>query len=132
MPGTKNFLCVSCPVGCALSVAVDGGDVTRVDGNSCPLGEKYARSEVKNPVRIFTSTVKVSGGVLPVCPVRSDAPLPLRRISEAAREVADVTVNAPIEIGQVIVKNICGTGANIIASRTLHSISIASPKEKNL
>jgi CxxC motif-containing protein len=115
----KNFTCVSCPVGCSLVVAIDGDELSRVDGNACQLGEKYARNEVKNPLRMFTSTVRVTGGALPVCPVRSDGPLPKRLIADAAREVAGITITAPVEIGQVIIRDIFGTGLNIVAGRSL-------------
>ena len=65
----RKFICVSCPLGCGLSVTLDGqGEVTNVEGNSCPRGKAYAESEVKDPRRVFASTVRVSGGKLPVCP----------------------------------------------------------------
>ncbi|MDR1379762.1 MAG: DUF1667 domain-containing protein [Synergistaceae bacterium] len=119
MSCVKKFLCVSCPVGCSLSVTVEGAEVLSVEGNTCPLGEKYARSEVANPVRTFTSTVRVNGGLLPLCPTRSKTPLPLSKVFDVAREVAQLTVDAPIEIGATLIKNVCGTGSDIVASRSL-------------
>jgi CxxC motif-containing protein len=115
----RNFLCVTCPVGCTLNVKIEGAEVLSVEGNACPLGEKYARNEVINPVRTFTSTVKVTGGTLPLCPVRSDAPIPLSKVFEVAAEAAKLTVTAPIEIGQVLIENVLGTGRNIVSSRSL-------------
>jgi CxxC motif-containing protein len=116
---TRKFLCVSCPVGCSLTVAVKGTEVLSVEGNSCPLGLKYAKSEVTNPVRTFTSTVRVRGGSLPVCPVRSRAPLPLSKVFMVTREVAKVTVDAPVAIGQALIRDVCGTGTDIVATRSL-------------
>ncbi|MDR1943994.1 MAG: DUF1667 domain-containing protein [Synergistaceae bacterium] len=116
---TKKFLCVSCPVGCLLKVTVRGKEVLSVEDNGCPLGVKYARNEVANPVRTFTSTVRVNGGSLPVCPVRSRTPLPLSKVFSVTREVAKVTALAPISIGQVLIEDVCGTGVDIIASRSL-------------
>jgi CxxC motif-containing protein len=117
--GTKKFLCVSCPVGCSLKVTVKGTEVLKVEDNGCPLGVKYANSEVANPVRIFTSTVRVRGGSLPVCPVRSRTPLPLNKVFNVTRDVAKITVDAPVKIGQVLIEDVCGTGVDIIASRSL-------------
>ncbi|MDR1966014.1 MAG: DUF1667 domain-containing protein [Synergistaceae bacterium] len=119
MPDVKKFLCVSCPVGCSLSVTVEGTKVISVEGNTCPLGEKYAHSEVANPVRTFTSTVRVRGGSLPVCPVRSKTPLPLSRVFDVTREVAKLTAEPPIEVGSTLIENVCGTGVDIVASRSL-------------
>ena len=119
MAEIKNFLCVACPVGCALKVEVQGKEVLRVDGNTCPRGVKYAESEVSNPTRTFTSTIRVKNGALPVCPVRSKAPLPLERVFDVTREVAKISLSAPIAIGQVLIENVCGTGTDIVATRSL-------------
>ena len=119
MTETKNFLCVACPVGCALKVETRGTEVLGVEGNTCPRGVKYAQDEVTNPVRTFTSTIRVKGGALPVCPVRSRAPLPLQKVFDVTREVAKASLSAPITIGQVIIENVCGTGIDIVACRSL-------------
>jgi CxxC motif-containing protein len=100
---------------------VDGGEAVSVEGNECKRGERYAADEVKNPVRTFTSTVRVRGGALPLCPVRSDGSIPLPMMMAAAREVSAATAEAPIEIGQVMIENILETGVNIIASRSMPS-----------
>jgi len=119
MAEIKNFLCVACPVGCALKVEVQGKEALRVDGNTCPRGVKYAESEVSNPTRTFTSTIRVKNGALPVCPVRSRAPLPLERVFDVTREVAKISMSAPITIGQILIENVCGTGTDIVATRSL-------------
>lgn len=116
---TKKFLCVSCPVGCALTVKADGTSVIEVEGNTCPRGVEYAKSEVANPTRVFTSTVRVCGASLPVCPVRSRSPLPLSKVFRVSRELAKIAVDAPIEIGQTVIENVCDTGIDIVTSRTL-------------
>ena len=119
MQEVKKFLCVSCPVGCPLTVTLEEGVISSIEGNTCPLGEKYGRSEVVNPVRTFTSTVRVEGGSLPVCPVRSKTPLPFSKVFDVAKEVAKLKVKLPIEIGQTLIENVCGTGIDIVASRHL-------------
>ena len=119
MSDTRNFICVACPVGCSLKVEVQGREVLQVDGNTCPRGVKYAQSEVTNPTRTFTSTVRVKDGALPVCPVRSSAPLSLEKVFDVTKEVAKVSLSAPVTIGQVLIKNVCGTGTDIIACRSL-------------
>jgi CxxC motif-containing protein len=115
----KKFLCVSCPVGCALTVSVQGTKIISVDGNTCKLGLEYAENEVANPLRTFTSTVRVDGASLPVCPVRSRTPLPLAKVFDVTREVAKLHVAAPLKMGQVLINDVCGTGTDIVASRSL-------------
>lgn len=119
MSETRKFLCVSCPVGCALTVKLDGKEVLEVEGNVCARGIEYAKNEAVNPTRTFTSTVRVRGASLPVCPVRSKVPLPLSKVFFVSREVAKLTIDAPVEIGQVVLENVCETGIDIVASRTL-------------
>ncbi|MBQ3455072.1 MAG: DUF1667 domain-containing protein, partial [Synergistaceae bacterium] len=100
----------------------DSGEVVKVEGNTCPRGESYARSEVKDPRRVFASTVRVKGGKLPVCPVRSKTPAPKGKLFEIAREVAGVVAEAPVKIGQVLIHNVCGTDVDIVASRDLEAV----------
>lgn len=118
----RKFICVSCPLGCGLTVTLEDGQVKNVEGNSCPRGKAYAESEVKDPRRVFASTVRVSGGKLPVCPIRSKTPAPKSKLFEIAEEVAKLNVTAPLTIGQVLIHNVCGTDVDIVASRDLAAV----------
>lgn len=123
MSEERKFICVSCPLGCGLSVSLDdSGEVVKVEGNTCPRGESYARSEVKDPRRVFASTVRVRGGKLPVCPVRSKTPAPKGKLFGIAEEVARLNVDAPVRIGQVLIHGVCGTDVDIVASRDLAAV----------
>ena len=123
MSEERKFICVSCPLGCGLTVNLDdAGEVVKVEGNTCPRGESYARSEVKDPRRVFASTVRVRGGKLPVCPVRSKAPAPKGKLFGIAEEVARLEVDAPVKIGQVLIHGVCGTDVDIVASRDLAAV----------
>ena len=53
----KTLTCICCPIGCTIEAELEGNHVLSVRGNSCPRGEKYAKSELSNPVRTLTSTV---------------------------------------------------------------------------
>ena len=117
-----NTLCVSCPVGCAIKVTYEGDKVLKVEGNTCPRALAFAQKEISNPERVFATTVRVIGGKLPVCPVRSRGPVPKSQVFEISRAVAALSVEAPIEIGQVILANACDTGVDIIASRSLEAV----------
>ena len=117
MERTK-FLCVSCPFGCSLTAEHASGRLVGVSGNACPAGERYAAGEVSAPVRSFTSTVRVDGGTLPRCPVRSRSPLPLSVIFAVKGEIDKIVLTPPIEIGRTVIKNVLETGVDIIASRS--------------
>lgn len=113
---TKNLICVTCPRGCTLTVEVEDNKVLSVSGNFCPRGDKYARDEITNPLRSLCSTVKVEGGVHPVVPVKTSTPVPKTMIFDCMKQINSVSVKAPVAIGQVIIKDILGTGADIVAT----------------
>lgn len=115
----RNLICISCPLGCALTVTLEDGKVTGVSGNTCPRGDAYGRKEVTNPTRIVTSTVTVTGGKLPVVSVKTDTDIPKEKIDAVMNEIRLASVGAPVHIGDVIIKNVSGTGANIIATKEI-------------
>ena len=112
----KNLICVSCPLGCPIEVEIENGEVVSVTGNTCKKGDSYARTEITNPVRSLTTSVKVEGGMHPVVHVKSSAPVPKDKMFDCMEAINAVTVKAPVKIGDVIIENICGLGVDIIAT----------------
>lgn len=114
----RTLTCIVCPRSCRLDVE-DAGAEIRITGYSCKRGLEYAREEIREPRRMLTTTVTVRGGILPRLPVVSSTPIPRRLFDACLQELAFVVVDAPVKAGQVIVRNIQGTGADIVASRSL-------------
>ncbi len=112
----KSLTCVSCPLGCQIEVEMENGEVISVTGNTCPRGAAYAKAEMTHPVRSLATTVKLSGGVHPVVPVKSSSPLPKEKIFDCMEVINSATVNAPVKIGDVVIENILGTGVNIVVT----------------
>lgn len=113
----KELICIICPKGCRL--CVDDQNDCRVTGNACNRGAEYGRTEMINPTRTVTSTVRAAAGRSRRCPVKTDRPIPKALVMDAIALLKNVELNPPVQIGQVIVKNICGTEANFIATRNL-------------
>ena len=113
---TVNLICIGCPLGCPLTVEMEGSEVKAVSGNTCPRGDAYARKEMTNPTRIVTSTVRVAGGRLAMVSVKTASDIPKGKIFDCVKALKDVEVKAPVKIGDVIVENVAGTGVNIIAT----------------
>lgn len=116
---TKVMNCIMCPMGCELTVTLDNGKFASVTGNSCPRGAKYAETEITDPKRMLTTTVRIKGGLLPLLPVVSADVLPKGKIADCAAFLRNVTVEAPVQAGDVVVSNILGSGVDIIASRNI-------------
>lgn len=106
---------------------VSDNAIFRIQGYRCPRGEAYAQEEITDPKRILTTSIKVLHGDYPLVSVRTDRPIPKRLIPEALQVVRSLCVVAPVEIGQVLVPNILGTEARLIATRT---VPARSPQEK--
>lgn len=109
-------------MGCPLVVTMDGGDVVSVTGNTCKRGEIYGRKEVTNPTRIVTSTVRVSGGSIDMVSVKTKEDIPKGKIFECVKALKSVEVPAPVHIGDVLVKDVAGTGVDIVATKNVESI----------
>ena len=45
MMEVRELICIGCPLGCPLTVRMDGGEI-QVSGNTCKRGESYAREDV--------------------------------------------------------------------------------------
>lgn len=117
---TKEMTCVSCPIGCQLKVELsDKNEVLSVTGNTCKRGEKYAHDECTNPVRMLTTTMRVNGGSLPVIPVKTSVPIPKGMMFECMKVINNQVVDAPIKMGEVLISNICDTGADIVATNQM-------------
>ena len=126
----KEIICITCPKGCHLKVDEETYAVT---GNSCPRGAVYGANELRNPVRVVTSTVVVKtspdkgrgtgeagGGLAPRrLPVKTDRPIPKGKMFEVMDEIAKVRVTAPVSVGQILIANVAGTGGNVVATKAL-------------
>lgn len=120
----KKLTCISCPIGCELSVSLDeNGKIIDIEGNRCPRGEEYAISEITDPKRILPISVKVENGEMELVSAKTDKPVPKKRLNEIIDYIKKLKVKAPIKRGDVIVKNILETGANLIATRTVNKKS---------
>ncbi len=118
----KELTCIVCPIGCTLRVTLEDGKFVSVTGNTCPRGARYAETEMTAPRRVLTSTVRVSGGHLPLCPVRTKGDIPKELLFEAMHAVNQLCIPAPVSIGQVVIEDLCGTGVPLIATREIHSV----------
>ena len=113
---TYTLPCINCPAGCIVQVTLKDGVVTDVSGNTCDRGETYARNEVTAPVRIVTSSVKVSGSDKPVVSVKTKDAIPKGKIDACIDAIRDLTIPAPVSIGDVIIPNVADTGIELIAT----------------
>lgn len=116
----RTLTCIGCPLGCAITVELDNGEIINVTGNTCKRGDDYARKEVTHPMRVVTSTVRVTDGELPVVSVKTEHDIPKEKIMDILENLADISVPAPVRIGDIILENVAQTGVNIIATKDVN------------
>lgn len=121
--GARKLTCISCPMGCPLTVEMEGDTVISVTGNTCKRGDVYARKEVTEPTRIVTSTVRVIGGTVDRVSVKTKKDVPKDRIFDCVKSLKGVVVKAPVYIGDVIVPDAAGTGIDIVATKNVEETS---------
>ena len=115
------MICIVCPLGCKLTITQ--GAVNKegyeISGNKCSRGLDYAVEEMTNPTRVLTTTVKINNAHLDRLPIRTKGSIPKSHIFKIMKVINKVEVTAPVTMGQVIIKNILGTGVDVIASRSM-------------
>ena len=120
----QKLTCIGCPLGCSISVSLsDNGKVSEITGNTCKKGEEYARKEVTNPSRVVTSIVKINNGDVNMVSVKTAEDIPKGKIFDCMEALKKVTVTAPVQIGEVIIKNVCGTGVDVIATKKVNALT---------
>lgn len=122
MESVRELTCIGCPMGCLVSVTMDGKEIKSVSGNSCANGDRYARREVTNPTRIVTSTAIVRGGDLPRVSVKTKTDVPKDKIFDVMKEINKIQAEAPVRIGDVLIDDVAGTGVPVIATRNIRKV----------
>ena len=115
----KHFVCVVCPIGCEIDVVHDGSKIISMEGNKCEKSEEFVSQELIEPMRILTTTVRVQGSRWPVIPVRTDKAVPKRLFPRIMKQLRRIKLQAPVNMLDVVVRDIAGMGANVIATRTM-------------
>jgi len=115
----KNMVCIECPKGCVLAVDIENDKVVKVQGAKCPKGAAYAVMETHDPMRVLTATVVSEGLELRLIPVRTNKPIPKKDILRAMEEIRKIKVNAPVKVGDIIIKDLLGLGVKLVATRSV-------------
>ena len=113
----RELTCIVCPKGCQLKVELEGKKVLSVTGNTCKRGAVYAETECTAPMRTLTTTAAVEGGG--VVPVKTDKTIPKELLFDAMKEVNAARVPKDAKLGDIVIENLLGTGANVVTTRNV-------------
>ncbi len=123
MEHDQEMTCITCPMGCRLSIKRISESEIAVSGNKCMRGEQYAKEEILFPRRVVTATCAVAGrtgidGPGRV-PVRSSAAFPKERVNELLAEIYRKEIALPVERGHVVIADALGLGIDVIVTRSM-------------
>ena len=107
-----NLTCIMCPMGCSLA-ATKTKDGYIVSGNNCIRGENFAKEEMSEPKRIVTALVHTKKGVTSV---KTSTPIPKTKIFACLNEIDKLYIEKA-KIGQILIKNVLNTGADIVVTK---------------
>lgn len=129
---SEELICITCPLGCHLSIdRLEDGELA-VSGNRCPRGIRYANEELLAPKRVVSATAALDAGSRASCdaagdglcevsrvPVRSTAAYPKEGVPELLAAIYALRVRLPVRRGDVLIADYKGSGVDVIATRTL-------------
>jgi len=110
----KEYICIVCPRGCHIRL----DDDMTIHGNKCPRGKDYVETEIKAPKRILTTTVRTIYQTIPRVSCKTDKAIPKEKIFDAMEIINEYLVQKPLNIGDVIIKNIVNSGANVVLTKS--------------
>jgi len=117
----QELICIVCPIGCHMSVEKKGDDFS-VTGNGCPRGIAYAKKELTAPSRTITTTVKILNSNFRRLPVKTSSEVPKERMFDVMEEINSVEVEAPVKVGDIILKDVLGLGVDIVSAKTMPKV----------
>lgn len=112
---SKIITCIECPIGCSITVSLDGDEIVSVEGNTCPRGALYAKNEITCPRRIITTTVKTTDGR--ILAVKTDKPVKKSEMFNVMEKIRAIT-SEPKSIGEVVFANI-SEDINLVSAQEL-------------
>lgn len=121
----REMICINCPIGCNLKVYGDNKENIRVEGNKCPRGLQYGKDEVLNPKRMVTSSVPLrkdeNTGIYQMISVKTSEAVPKELIFSVIKEIKSIDLKSKgikkIEVGDILLENVCNTGVDIVATQ---------------
>lgn len=115
----REFTCIICPNSCDITVEMEGHDIRSITGADCKRGIAYVEQELTAPMRTISTSVTVKNGTMPLTSVRLDRAIPKEQIFSVMNEIKKVELEAPVGIGDYVIKDILGLGSHVIVTKNV-------------
>jgi len=114
----EPLLCIICPKGCRIRLGT-GGEIT---GYNCRRGYEFALQELRDPSAVLTATVAIEGGLWPRLPCKTTKAIPRALLKSAAASLLQLSVSAPVELGEILARDLGGLGVDVVATRSMKKL----------
>lgn len=109
----KELTCIVCPLGCQLKIEIEDEKIKSVTGNTCKRGESYAVTEMTNPTRVITTTVRTKTGE--IVPVKTDGTVEKNKIFDYMKVICGIHPDlSECNMGNVI--HTLDNGVNVVVT----------------
>ncbi|SET34951.1 CxxC motif-containing protein [Natronincola peptidivorans] len=115
----KEYTCILCPNGCDITAEIADKKILSTKGALCQQGWEYVHQEITDPHRSIASSILLEGGVLPLVSVRLSNPIPKDKIFDVMSVIKKTRINAPVFVGQVVIKNILGLNSDVVITKNV-------------
>jgi CxxC motif-containing protein len=113
-----RLTCLLCPLGCELEVEHEGERI-EVRGHQCDKGPGFAAEEVLRPKRNLAASIPLGGTLDRMVSVRLTDRVSRDMMFPILVEIAKLRPPAPVRRGDVLIRNVLGSGVDVIATRTV-------------
>ena len=114
----RQMTCIICPMGCSLTVKMEGEEILEISGNTCKRGAAYAEAETRHPERTVTTTMRCQDGQ--ILSVKTDRPIPKSKIMECMDRINRHRAEVPVAIGDILLRDVFGS--NVVATENKPSL----------
>jgi CxxC motif-containing protein len=120
----RSMTCIACPRGCLLDINQEDGEIT-ISGNQCKRGVDYALQELKESLRMLTTTVRTAFPESSRLPVKLSREVPIKFFPEYMKAVNSFVLDHSCIPGDILMQNILesslGSGVDLLATGALYS-----------
>jgi CxxC motif-containing protein len=117
--------CKVCPIGCELIITENPDNPLdiKVEGNSCNRGRDFGIQITTTPMKVLTGKVILLNGSMKHLPVKTTGPVPKNKVEECLKIINSTEISAPVNRGDIVIKNILGLGVDVVAARKVKAVT---------
>ena len=112
----QQITCLNVLYDASIDVEYDESAIYSIERNNCERGYRFAIDLLDLPNRNMFGYVKVENSTSKSVKVITTKPIPRDLIPVVEEMLSKITLNAPVEVQDLVIKNVLDTGVDIVAA----------------